>query len=195
VAEGREGGHGGWRDRWRDRNGAWRDGPGGGGRSGWRGERGPGERWGPAPFFRPMPVTLPDLPRRARLLLALHPGLAREAWSTEFVPQAVTDWIARLAALPDGADFAQLVASLEQIEPDLAAALKAEAARDRGLLAGLETEQARREFEGALIRMKGLGLKEEVDRLAAQGLVDDAQRTRYAELQALRKALTSPDGS
>ena len=142
-----------------------------------------------------MPVALPDLPRRARLLLALHPGLAREAWSTDFLPEAVLDWIGRLAALPPGTGFAQLVDVLEQAEPDLAAALKADAARDRGLLAGLETEQARREFEGALIRMRDLRLKAEVDRLAEQGLVDETQRARYAELQALRKALTSTGGT
>ena len=168
-----------------------RDGGQDGGR--WAGRR--GDRWGPPPFFRPMPVALPDLPRRARLLLALHPTLAREAWSTDFLPEPVVDWIARVAALPDGTGFAGVVESLEQVEPDLAAALKAEAAQDRGLLAGLEPEQARREFEGALLRMKDQRLKAEVDGLAARGLEDEADRARYAELQALRKALTSPEGT
>ena len=144
---------------------------------------------------RPMPVTLPDLPRRARLLLALHPAIAQDAWPTDFLPEPVVDWIARLAALPPGASFAQLVESLRESAPELSAALQSEAAQDRGLLAELEPEQARREFEGALARMRDLRIKEEVDRLAEGGLVDEGQRARYAELQALRKALTSSEGT
>ena len=140
---------------------------------------------------RPMPIALPDLPRRARLLLSLHPGLAREAWPTDFVPEAVVDWLARVAALPDGASFAQLVESLRADAPELASALETEAAQDRGLLAELGAEEARREFEGALNRMRDQRLREEVDRLAQGGLADEAQRARYAELLALRKALTS----
>jgi len=159
----------------------------------WSGEGRRGGRW--QPMFRPMPVTLPDLPRRARLLLALHPAIAQDAWPTDFLPEPVVDWIARLAALPPGASFAQLVESLRESDPELSAALQAEAAQDRGLLAELEPEQARREFEGALARMRDLRIKEEVDRLAEGGLADEAQRVRYAELQALRKALTSPEGT
>jgi hypothetical protein len=43
--------------------------------------------------------------------------------------------------------------------------------------------------------MRDLRIKEEVDRLAEGGLADETQRARYAELQALRKALTSPEGT
>jgi DNA primase len=167
---------GGPGERWRDRGG-----------ESWRG------RWRPAP--RPMPVALPDLPRRARLLVSLHPGLAREDWPTDFVPEAVVDWLDRVAALPDGASFAQLVESLRGDAPDLAVALEAEAAQDRGLLADLGADEARREFEGALNRMRDQGLREEVDRLARSGLGDEAQRARYAELLALRKSLTSGAGT
>ena len=169
------------------------DGQFGQGAGRWSSEGRRGGRW--QPMFRPMPVTLPDLPRRARLLLALHPAIAQDAWPTDFVPEPVVDWIARLAALPPGASFAQLVESLRESDPELSAALQAEAAQDRGLLAELEPEQARREFEGALARMRDLRIKEEVDRLAEGGLADEAQRARYAELQALRKALTSPEGT
>jgi DNA primase len=192
---------------WRDVSGEGdRPGPGGEGRFGrdrgpgrW-GERdggGRGERWGARwgerwrPVPRPMPVALPDLPRRARLLLSLHPALAREPWPTDFVPEAVVDWLGRVAALPDGASFAQLVESLRGDAPELAAALETEAAQDRGLLAELDPDEARREFEGALARMRDQRLREEVDRLAQGGLADEAQRTRYAELQALRKSLSS----
>jgi DNA primase len=169
------------------------DGQFGQGAGRWSSEGRRGGRW--QPMIRPMPVTLPDLPRRARLLLALHPAIAQDAWPTDFLPEPVVDWIARLAALPPGASFAQLVESLRESDPELSAALQAEAAQDRGLLAELEPEQARREFEGALARMRDLRIKEEVDRLAEGGLADEAQRARYAELQALRKALTSPEGT
>jgi len=177
---------GGQDGRW----GSGQDGPGGGR---WAGEGRRGGRWQPIP--RPMPVTLPDLPRRARLLLALHPAIAQEPWPTDFLPEPVVDWIARIAALPAGASFAQLVESLRESEPELSAALQAEAGQDRGLLAELEPEQAKREFEGALARMRDQRIREEVDRLAQAGLVDETQRARYAELQALRKALTSPEGT
>ena len=178
----------------------------GGERAAWRaagrdgdarwGARG-GERWGERrrSMPRPLPVLLPDLPRRARLLLSLHPGLAREDWPTDHVPEAVVDWLARVAALPAGARFAQLVESLRGEAPELAEALEAEATQDRGLLADLDADEARREFEGALNRMREQRVREEVDRLAQAGLADDAQRARYAELLALRKSLTSGLGT
>jgi DNA primase len=135
--------------RWRE--GEQPAGPREGRPGGWGGW---GSRWRNDAFPRPMPAALPDLPRRARLLLSLHPALAREPWPTEFVPQAVVDWIARLAALPDGATFGQLVEWLRPDEPELAAALEGEAVADRGLLAELATDEARREFEGALVQMR-----------------------------------------
>jgi DNA primase len=156
----------------------------------WGGDR---DRWRYAP--RPMPVELPDLERRARLLLSLHPELAQQSWPEDFLPESILRWIARLAGLPPGATFAALVESLRVGEPALAAALESEAARDRGLLADLEPDEARREFEGALNQLRGQRIREEVDRLAAAGLADEEQRARYAQLQALRKALTASDGS
>ncbi len=183
--EGRGGSGGGWRGS----AAAGTSGRDGGGR--W-GERW-GERWRRMP--RPMPVALPDLPRRARLLLALHPELAHEPWSTDYLPEAVVDWIARLAGLPRGARFEELLAALREAQPELAQVLQAEAERDGGLLAGLEPDEARREFEGALNRMRALRVREEVDRLAQEGLDDEARRERYATLLALRRALTSQDGS
>jgi DNA primase len=167
------------------------------GRPEWAGRRelGPDGRWGWRMPVRPMPVVLPDLPRRVRLLLALHPALGREDWPLDFLPDAVTDWIARLAALPPGASFAQVVESMRDGQPDLAAALEDEAARDRGLLADLALDEARREVAGALNQLRAQRIREEVDRLAQAGLVDEVQRARYAELQALRKALTSQEGS
>jgi hypothetical protein len=181
---------GGERPAWRR---AGRDGGAGGERWGGRGAG----RWSEwrRPMPRPMPVLLPDLPRRARLLLSLHPGLAREDWPTDHVPEAVVDWLERVAALPAGASFAQLVESLRGEAPELAAALEVEATQDRGLLADLDADEARREFEGALNRMREQRVREEVDRLAQGGLADEAQRARYAELLALRKSLTSGLGT
>jgi DNA primase len=166
---------------------------GGGQSDGWRGGRPFEPRWRPPP--RPMPVALPDLPRRVRLLLALHPPLARDPWPSDFLPDSVTVWIERLMALPPEATFAQLVESLRGAEDELAEALQAEAARDPGLLAELGMDEARREVEGALTQLRSQRIREEVDRLASTGLTDEAQRARYAELQALRKALSSPTGT
>jgi DNA primase len=166
----------------------------GGGRGNWSDRR--DGRWGGrAPPPRPIPVALPDLPRRVRLLLALHPALGREPWPQDFLPESLTDWLGRLAALPEGASFAQVVESVREAQPELAAALEAEAAQDRGLLADLEVEDARKEVAGALTQLRGQRIRDEVDRLAQAGLVDEAQRARYAELQALRKSLTSQEGT
>ena len=171
-----------------ERGGQGSDWQGGGGR--WSGGR---DRWRPA--LRPLPVALPDLQRRARLLFALHPALAREAWQLDFVPEAVVAWLARLAALPEGASFAALVESLRADQPELATALEAEATQDRGLLAELGIDEARREVGGALNQMRTQRIREEVDRLAQQGLHGEAERARYTELQALRKTLTSAEGA
>jgi hypothetical protein len=73
----------------------------------------------------------------------------------------------------------------------LAAALETEAAADRGLLSDLDPAEARREFEGALNQLRLQGVREEIDRLAAGGLQSGVDRERYADLQLMRKALTS----
>jgi DNA primase len=176
-SEGQAGG-GGQADRWQ----------GGGGR--WNGGR---DRWRPA--VKPLPVALPDLQRRARLLFALHPALAKEARQLEFVPEAMVAWLGRLAGLPGGASFAVLIESLRADQPELASALEVEATQDRGLLTELDIDEARREVDGALNQMRSQQIREEVDRLAQQGLDGEAERARYTELQALRKTLTSTEGA
>jgi hypothetical protein len=93
--------------------------------------------------------------------------------------------------LPAGASFAALIESIREADPGLAAALEAEAAADRGLLSDLDPVEARREFEGALNQLRLQGVREEIDRLAAGGLQSGADRERYADLQLMRKALTS----
>jgi DNA primase len=157
----------------------------------WRGA----DRGGNRPAARPVRAGLPDLARRARLLAALHPALAQEPWDTEFLPPAVVDWLVRLASLPAGASFALLIESLRVQEPESAAALEREAAADRGLMADLALDEARKEFAGALTQMRSQRIRDETLRLVQQGLVDDAQRARYAQLQALRRGLTSAEGT
>jgi len=144
--------------------------------------------------WRRMPVmqaALPDLQRRARLLLALHPFLAQESWSSDLLPEPIIVWTARLATLPSGASFAAVIESIREADPPLAAALEAEAAADRGLLSDLDPAEARREFEGALNQLRLQRVREDIDRLAAGGLQSEADRERYADLQSMRKALTS----
>jgi hypothetical protein len=80
-------------------------------------------------------------------------------------------------------------------QPELASALEVEATQDRGLLAELDIDEARREVDGALNQMRSQQIREEVDRLAQQGLDGEAERARYTELQALRKTLTSTEGA
>jgi DNA primase len=150
--------------------------------------------WSAGRDWRRMPVmqaALPDLQRRARLLLALHPFLAHEAWSNDLLPESIIDWKDRLATLPSGASFAALIESIREPDPQLAAALEAEVAADRGLLSDLDPAEVKREFEGALNQMRLQRVREEIDRLAAGGLQSDADRARYADLQSMRKALTS----
>jgi DNA primase len=143
------------------------------------------------PPSAPIGATLPDLQRQARLLLSLHPALAAEGWPTEFLPPAVTEWMERLAALPQGASFAGLLESLRQTDPEIAIALQEQVTRDRGLLADLSLDDARSEFEGALVQLRSQGLREAVDELARSGLQDEASRERYARLQEMRRALTN----
>jgi hypothetical protein len=150
--------------------------------------------WSAGRDWRRMPVmqaALPDLQRRARLLLALHPFLAHEAWSNDLLPESIIDWKDRLATLPSGASFAALIESIREPDPQLAATLEAEAAADRGLLSDLDPAEVKREFEGALNQLRLQRVREEIDRLAAGGLQSDADRARYADLQSMRKALTS----
>jgi hypothetical protein len=150
--------------------------------------------WTASRDWRRMPVmqaALPDLQRRARLLLALHPFLAQESWSNDLLPEPIIDWTARLATLPSGASFGAVIESIREADPPLAAALEAEAAADRGLLSDLDPAEARREFEGALNQLRLQRVREEIDRLAAGGLQSEADRERYADLQSMRKALTS----
>ena len=150
--------------------------------------------WGgsPAPRPRSTSAALPDLQARARLLLALHPGMAREPRSLEFLPTAVVEWLERVAALPADSTFASLLESVRAADPGLAESLQSQAAQDRGLLADLTAEDARVEFDGALARLRARGLQDEVDALASAGLRDEASRQRYASLQALRRSIASP---
>jgi DNA primase len=165
------------------------------GRAGASGFRGRTGDWGGRPSWRPRPVPAepPDLPRRARLLAALHPGLAQEAWDPAFLPQDLVRWLELVAALPPGASFALLVETLRHDDARVAVALEREAADDGGLFSDLDLDEARREFTGALAQLRSRSVLAEIDRLVATGLADEGQRARYAELQALRKSLVASE--
>jgi DNA primase len=164
-------------------------------RPGWARDRAARQsEWAASRDWRRMPAmqaVLPDLQRRARLLLALHPFLAQESWSNDLLPESIIVWKDRLATLPSGASFAALIESIREPDAQLAAALEAEAAADRGLMSDLDPSEARRELEGALNQLRLQRVREEIDRLAAGGLLSEADRKRYADLQSMRKALTS----
>jgi len=180
--EGRE-----WREPGGEQRG-WR-GQGGGDwrrREGWRDRR---------PMPRPVPAQPPDLQRRARLLAALHPALARDSWEPDFLPAPLVDWLQRLARLPQGATFALLVETLRAESAEQASALEQDAADDGGLMSDLALEDARKEFAGGLAQLRSRRIREEIDQLVAAGLTEPAQRVRYAELQALRKTLVIQDPS
>lgn len=154
-------------------------------RSGWR------PRWTAPPRPRVPPAARPDLPARVRLLLALHPALAREEWDLAFVPEGVVRWIHQLARMPEGLAFAGVLEAVDAVDPDAAAALRRDLDRDRGVLTGLGTEQARAELEGALMQLKLGEIKTAIDRRAAAGLDGPDERAEYTQLQAALKALTS----
>ena len=136
-------------------------------------------------------AELPDLQRQVCFLLALQPTLSTQSISMEFLPKVVVDWMGRLAEMPAGTPFAGRLEALRQTDPELAASLQAQAARDRGLLADLDADALSIEVEGALSQLRVQGIREEVDRLAAAGLQDEASRHRYAELLALRKTFSA----
>jgi hypothetical protein len=181
-----------------NRDGKWspRGEAGGSGRNGegrWGARGGPQDRWGAGRevWRRPAPATQPDLLRRARLLLALHRSLAAHDWSTDFLPDPLIGWMTRLGGLPTDMSFESLVDSLRADEPVLAEELETEARLDRGLMAGLGEDEARSEFAGALDRLRVQQIKEDIDRLAAGGLGDDASRARYVALQGLLQTFSA----
>ena len=130
----------------------------------------------------------PDLTRKIRLLLALHPGLARQSIETADLPDPTVQWIDWVARLPEGTRFAGLLEALRAEQPEEAGVLEQLALRDRGLVGDLEPADALSELRDALVQLRLQAIRSEIDRLAATGLADPGARARYTQLQGLMRS-------
>lgn len=141
---------------------------------------------------RPQP---PSLQQRVCLLLAYHPGLAREPLPDErFLPEALLGWREQLATLPEGAHYAVVLSSLRAESPVLADFIEALDARDAGVMEGMDIDEARQSYRQALARLQLDEVRREIVRVVAAGLDKPGERTRYEELTGLMKRL-SDEGS
>lgn len=124
----------------------------------------------------------PDLQRRLRLLSALHPALAREPIDPRFLPSELLDWLERLRGLPAGASFAVLCEALRADLPERVAELQRDVAQDRVVVAEMGLEDARKDFEGAIVRLRDRGRRSEIDALASKGLKGQQDKEKLLEL-------------
>jgi len=131
----------------------------------------------------------PDLAGKVRLLLALHPALAREFIDVADLPQPTVQWIGWVAQLPEGTRFAGLLEALRAEHPEAADVLEQLALRDRGLVGDLDSADALAELRDALVQLRLQAIRSEIDRLAATGLADPGARARYAQLQGLLRSV------
>ena len=181
----------GERRGWRDRDGRRfeRDGD----RSGFRrdGQRGGFER-NAAGRLR-APAGPPELGRRLRLLSALHPALVQSGFDPQMLPETVTDWLAAVAALPAGASLAAVCEALRSQFPEAVSQLERDAAEGRAGVIEMDGEEARREFDGALLQVRERFIKQQIDALAAKGIADASDRERLKSLQASLAALRARD--
>lgn len=155
----------------------------GGWRDGSRGGTGVGGSGRSAPR-----APAPDLVARARLLVALYPGLAREPLAEpEWLPESLRHWCAMVGELPPGTTFAGLSEWLRARSPQDAEALLAQERAAGETTGALGAEEARTEFAGALAQLRLRGLKQEIDALAdalaTKGSLDADDRDRYQVLQ------------
>ena len=154
------------------------------GRLGWR-ERSFATAPAGRPALRPRAAP-PSLPRRIRLLSALHPALAIEPPAAEFLPAEVLDWLALVREQPAGSAFAVICEGLREQMPDLIAGLERDAAADRSMVAEMSLDEARAEFDGALAQLRDRSIRDELDAIVARGMQTEADRARYQQLLALR---------
>jgi DNA primase len=128
----------------------------------------------------------PPLPRRIRLLSALHPALAIELPAAEFLPEDLLEWLSLMRQQPAGSAFAVICEALRKQMPDLIASLERDAAVDRSMVAEMTLDEARAEFDGALAQLRDRRIREELDEIVARGMPTEADRLRYQQLLALR---------
>ena len=139
---------------------------------------------------RPQPLSLQQ---RVCLLLAYHPGLAREPLPDErFLPEALLDWREQLATLPEGANYADVLSFLRPKSPALADFIEEQDERDAGGMAAMAPEQAREDYRELLARIQLNEVRRERSRLAssAENLEKPEVKTRYGELEELDKRLS-----
>ena len=164
--------------------------PGGGGFQPGRDRERGRERFAPRPVpaLRPKAAP-PELVRRVRLLSALHPALAVDAFDPDFVPRELLGWLERLRDQPAGSSLAVICESLRGELPEIVAQLQRDASADRTLVAEMTLEEARAEFAGALDQLRDRSIREELDALVARGFSGDGDRARYQQLLLLRHRL------
>ena len=169
-----------------ERSGGARDAGGGRGGSERRAPWRPGQR-GDAPGLR-VPAAAPDLEARARLLLALHPGLATTLETdVGWLPSGLADWIRWMAKFPAGSTFASVCEALRQRDATAANRLERDGGADSAGLAELTPDEAGQELEGALGQLRQRWAKRQIEQLVASGIGSDDSRARYAELLKLSK--------
>jgi DNA primase len=158
--------------------------------------QGNGRPWerGPA-ALRSRAAAPATLESQIKLLLAYHPALARQDIDSTFLPADLTQWRARIAALPAGSNFAVLLEGLKIEAPEEAESLSAADLRHPGLMGDFTLEQAQEEYRDALIRLKRRNIDAEIDKLVGQGVETDAWRTRYTELMEAKRRLSVEEKS
>ena len=76
----------------------------------------------------------------------------------------------------------------------LACAAGSATAEGRAGVIAMDAEEARREFDGALLQVRERFVKQQIDALVAQGIADAGDRDRLKSLQAVLAALRSRGG-
>jgi DNA primase len=136
----------------------------------------------------------PALVRRLRLLSASHPALVQSGFDTHMLPESVTEWLAAVAALPAAGSLAAVCEALRSQFAEAVGQLERDAAEGRAGVIDMDAEEARREFDGALLQVRERFVKQQIDALVAQGIADAGDRDRLKSLQAVLAALRSRGG-
>src|SRR5690606_20608322 len=145
-----------------------------------------------------LPSARPDLEQRVRWLAALHPALAERAleggWAVDgsepletFASAELAEWLRTVAALPAGSTLANVCEALRDQAPALVERLQREAAAVDWALGTLTIEEARVEFDAALVQLHDRSLARQIDELVATGMQKAEDRERYQELMAKRR--------
>ena len=137
-----------------------------------------------------IPANAPDLEARARLLVALHPGLAatlevKEDW----VPASLAKWVSDIASLPPGGTFASVCEGLRADHGDAVARLERAGGADAAGLADLNADEAASELDGALGQLRSRWARQQIDQMVAAGIGTEADRLRYAALLKMMRSV------